>query len=243
MQLTLSTAAVPQRASDRRARRLDAQRGPGALRDPAARRRRRPRRAARHRHGGRPAAARWTRPSRRPGEVVLPARLLLDVVRSLPGPDGRARAARPPSSDVEIVSAGATFHLRTLRNDDFPHLPTAGRRGRRSRSTPRAFVDTVHARLALGLARRHAAGAHRASSCGPSEHELRMVATDSYRLSVKTTPLEDAVDRAARGERAGARAGGGRAHRAAERGRHDRDRAQREPDHLHASTARCSPRA
>jgi len=58
-----------------------------------------------------------------PGEVVLPARLLLDVIRSLPGPTVNI-ALRAAEQDVEITSAGATFHLRTLRNEDFPHLPT-----------------------------------------------------------------------------------------------------------------------
>ena len=58
-----------------------------------------------------------------PGEVVLPARLLLDVIRSLPGPTVNI-ALRASEQDVEITSAGATFHLRTLRNEDFPHLPT-----------------------------------------------------------------------------------------------------------------------
>src|SRR5580693_10265750 len=47
-----------------------------------------------------------------PGDVVLPARLLLDVVRSLPGPT-IALSLRPAEHDVELVSGGATFHLRT----------------------------------------------------------------------------------------------------------------------------------
>ena len=60
-----------------------------------------------------------------PGDVVLPARLLVDVVRALPGPEVTV-ALRAAEQDVEIISAGATFHLRTLRNEDFPHLPAAG---------------------------------------------------------------------------------------------------------------------
>src|ERR1700734_1396513 len=49
-----------------------------------------------------------------PGDVVLPARLLLDVVRSLPGPEVSLEL-RPAEQDVEITSASATFRLRTLR--------------------------------------------------------------------------------------------------------------------------------
>ena len=41
-----------------------------------------------------------------------------------------------------------------------------------------------------------------------SGRELRMVATDSYRLSVKETPLETPLSAGVRGQRAGARAAG-----------------------------------
>src|SRR5579872_561811 len=75
-----------------------------------------------------------------PGEVVLPARLLLDIVRSLPGGDVRLRV-RDPEGDVELVSGAATFHLRTLRNDDFPHLPTGAGGATMTLDAP-AFIDT-----------------------------------------------------------------------------------------------------
>ena len=57
--------------------------------------------------------------------VVLPGRLLLDVVRSLPN-DDLSLEYRSQTQDVEIVSARAKFHLRTLPTEDFPKLPTAG---------------------------------------------------------------------------------------------------------------------
>src|SRR3954452_14073950 len=54
--------------------------------------------------------------------IVLPGRLLLDVVRSLPN-DDLAIEYRSQTQDVEIVSGTAKFHLRTLPTDDFPKLP------------------------------------------------------------------------------------------------------------------------
>ncbi len=126
----------------------------------------------------------------RPGEVVLPARLLLDVVRSLPGPQVRLRV-REPEGDVEILSAAATFHLRTLRNDDFPHLPTAGG-GTTLSLDAAAFVDTVN-RVARSASRDDTRPVLTGILVWAAERELRMVATDSYRLSVTTTPLEGAV--------------------------------------------------
>src|ERR1700754_2386396 len=58
----------------------------------------------------------------RDGTIVLPARLLLDVVRALPG-ERVSLEHRPSEQDVEIVSGSATFHIRTLRADDFPPFP------------------------------------------------------------------------------------------------------------------------
>ncbi len=58
----------------------------------------------------------------RDGVVVLPARLLLDVVRSLPAQQVSLEL-RPAQQDVELVSGSATFDIRTLRADDFPPFP------------------------------------------------------------------------------------------------------------------------
>ena len=59
---------------------------------------------------------------RRDVVVVLPARLLLDVIRSLPAPTATLEL-RAAEQDVAITSGNATFHIRTLRADDFPPFP------------------------------------------------------------------------------------------------------------------------
>jgi DNA polymerase-3 subunit beta len=60
----------------------------------------------------------------RPGTVVLPARLLLDVVRALPAGEVELEL-RTAEQDVELRCGAATFDIRTLRAEDFPALPTA----------------------------------------------------------------------------------------------------------------------
>src|ERR1700754_3593795 len=54
----------------------------------------------------------------REGAVVLPARLVADVIRALPG-DEVTLELRPSEQDVEIVAGNATFDIRTLRLEDF----------------------------------------------------------------------------------------------------------------------------
>jgi DNA polymerase-3 subunit beta len=123
----------------------------------------------------------------RGGTVVLPARLLLDVVRTLRSGDVSLEL-RPTEHDVEIVGGTARFHIRTLRNEDFPPLPEPG--GDQVVSMPAgAFVDTI-ARVSRSASRDETRPILTGILVSASGDELRMVATDSYRLSVKETRLE-----------------------------------------------------
>jgi DNA polymerase-3 subunit beta len=122
--------------------------------------------------------------------VVLPGRLLLDVVRSLPN-DDLVLEFRPQTQDVEIVSGTAKFHLRTLPTEDFPKLPE--REDAPSVSVPAAaFIETVN-RVGRAASRDEARPHLTGVLVSASGNELRMVATDSYRLAVKETKLEEAL--------------------------------------------------
>jgi DNA polymerase-3 subunit beta len=123
----------------------------------------------------------------RPGSAVLPARLLLDVARSLPA-DQLTLELRSAEQDVELISGPATFHLRTLRAEDFPSLP-APTPDTRIALPVEAFVQTV-SRVARSASRDETRPVLTGILMSASGQELRMVATDSYRLSVKETALE-----------------------------------------------------
>src|SRR3954464_2911189 len=77
----------------------------------------------------------------REGAVVLPARLVVDVVRALPG-DTVSLELRPAEQDVELMAGAATFPIRTLRLEAFPPFPEAEGDERVEVPAP-AFVDTV----------------------------------------------------------------------------------------------------
>ena len=121
-----------------------------------------------------------------PGRALLPGRLLGDVVRSLP-PGEVGLAVRPEQRDVELTGGAARFHLRTLPAEDFPRLPELGESPATLPASPLAeTIDRVaraasrdEVRPILTGVLFHADGA-----------ALTMVATDSYRLSVKHTELE-----------------------------------------------------
>ena len=122
----------------------------------------------------------------RHGVAVLPARLLLDVVRSLPSPR-LTMELRSAEQDVELVSGPATFHLRMLRSEDFPTLPSPA--PDRVALPAEAFVQTV-SRVARSASRDETRPVLTGILMSATGTELRMVATDSYRLSVKRTELE-----------------------------------------------------
>jgi DNA polymerase III subunit beta len=123
----------------------------------------------------------------RDGAVVLPARLLVDVVRALPG-DSVSLELRASEQDVEIVAGSATFHIRTLRLEDFPPFPEPESDGKVEVPGP-AFVETV-LKVARSASRDETRPVLTGILVSASESDLRMVATDSYRLSVKETKLE-----------------------------------------------------
>jgi DNA polymerase-3 subunit beta len=123
----------------------------------------------------------------RPGETVLPARLLLDVARALPG-ERVTVELRTTEQDVEVISDSASFHLRTLRTEDFPTLPDPAPDTRVSLPAA-AFVETI-SRVARSASRDETRPILTGILISASGQELRMVATDSYRLSVKETALE-----------------------------------------------------
>ena len=122
----------------------------------------------------------------RPGSAVLPARLLLDVARSLPQQQ-LTMELRSAEQDVELICGPTTFHLRTLRAEDFPTLP-APSPDTRVTLPAEAFVQTI-ARVARSASRDETRPVLTGILMSASGQELRMVATDSYRLSVKETAL------------------------------------------------------
>ncbi len=122
--------------------------------------------------------------------MVVPGRLLLDVARSLPQ-DSISVEYRASKQDVEVISGSASFHLRTLPLEDFPKLPQPD--PSTALSVPAAaFIETV-GRVARS-ASRDETRPHLTGVLVTAEGEqLRMVATDSYRLSVKETKLDEAL--------------------------------------------------
>jgi DNA polymerase-3 subunit beta len=123
------------------------------------------------------------------GTLLLPGRLLADVVRNLPGGEV-SLALRPEQGDVELTAASARFHLRTLSAEDFPRLPEFEDEVAKLPAGPLAATIDLVARAA---SRDEVRPILTGVLLQAESATLTMVATDSYRLSVKHTELERAL--------------------------------------------------
>ncbi len=123
------------------------------------------------------------------GSIVLPGRLLVEVARSLP--DGPVSLAlREAERDVELSAGSSRFHLRTLSADDFPRFPqTEGDPVR----LPAAPLRETIVRVARAASRDEARPVLTGVLVTVEGGQMTMVATDSYRLAVKSTTLDASV--------------------------------------------------
>ena len=123
------------------------------------------------------------------GTLLLPGRLLGDVVRNLPGGEV-SLALRPEQGDVELTAGSAHFHLRTLSAEDFPRLPEF--EGEVAKLPAGPLAETIDL-VARAASRDEVRPILTGVLLHAEDATLTMVATDSYRLSVKHTELERAL--------------------------------------------------
>jgi DNA polymerase III subunit beta len=126
----------------------------------------------------------------RPGRVLLPGRLLSQLVARFP--EAPVQLTGEPDR-VEITCGRATFHVRGMQADDFPTLATP------SEDAPQGLVRAdAFARLVSQVARAASSDEGRPVLTGVSlvagEGKLTAAATDSYRLAVRSLTWEQAVD-------------------------------------------------
>lgn len=123
------------------------------------------------------------------GTVLLPGRLFAELARSLGDADVEIEL-RESERDVEIRCGGSSFHLRTLPSEDFPALPEE--EGEPLRIPAAALAATVE--LVAGAASRDdMRPVLTGVLVSASGSEMTMVATDSYRLAVKRTELDEPI--------------------------------------------------
>jgi DNA polymerase III subunit beta len=122
-----------------------------------------------------------------PGKVVIPGRLLADLARLLPNEDV-AIAHRPEEGVVEVTCGAANYKLQTYGAEDFPRLPDAS--GAALFTIDRAALVNTAVKVSRAASRDESRPVLTGILVRFEPGKVVMAATDSYRLSVKETPLE-----------------------------------------------------
>src|ERR671921_903413 len=125
------------------------------------------------------------------GRVVIPARIFNDVVRSLPG--GELALAHDRSEGVVRLSARDNeYRIRAYAAEDFPQLPNFDEAAA-FKMSGEALVETVE-KVSRSYSRDETRPVLTGILISFEESRVRMVTTDSYRLSIKETELATTFD-------------------------------------------------
>ena len=121
------------------------------------------------------------------GAVVVPGRVLLDIIRVLPAGEITFSQVAGEST-LAIVCGSAAFKVHTYDATDFPELPSPDEA--EVFAIPRApFLETL-ATVGKAASRDESRPVLTGILVRLSGERLVMAATDSYRLSVKETPIK-----------------------------------------------------
>lgn len=121
------------------------------------------------------------------GETVVPSKLILDVVKSLPN---SAVHLDSTVDQITILCETSSFSIRTLMPEDFPSFPEVS--PETSISIPFSMFSDMAKRVSKVVSRDESRAILTGVLIESEGNLLRMVATDSYRLAFAETRLEEA---------------------------------------------------
>jgi DNA polymerase-3 subunit beta len=124
------------------------------------------------------------------GSVVLPGRLLADVIRSLP--EAAVKIETASFDQVKVTCETSSFTLRSLSPEDFPKFPEVSPEKKVAVPTP--LLQALVRKVGKAVSRDEARPILTGVLVIMDGSTIRMVATDSYRLAVAEADLPEAVD-------------------------------------------------
>ena len=120
------------------------------------------------------------------GAVVVPGRLLVDIARLLPESEVSLEH-RLEENTLQVMCGASEYRLRTYGVEDFPRLPEVDPVGLHSVETE-PLLETI-GRVSRAASRDESRPVLTGILVRFEPGKLVMAATDSYRLSVKETPI------------------------------------------------------
>ena len=124
------------------------------------------------------------------GSVVLPGRLLSEVVRSLP--EAAVHIETASFDQVKLVCGTSSFTLRSLSPEDFPKFPEVS--PGKSVTIPTPVLASLVRKVSKAVSRDEARPILTGILVVIDGTSIRMVATDSYRLAIAEAELPEPVE-------------------------------------------------
>lgn len=121
------------------------------------------------------------------GEIVLPAKVLLDIIKKLPGEMISIRVGE--RCLTEIVSGASEFTILGIESDDFPEFPDLKNAGEITLPQPtlRSMIDQT----LFAVSQSDAKPIHTGSLFSTEQGCLELVSVDGFRLALRKEPLPD----------------------------------------------------
>lgn len=124
-----------------------------------------------------------------PGKIVVPGKLFSDIVRSLPD---AAVNVQSQETDIKLTCDTSTFSIRALNPEDFPGFPNV--ETSQSITVPFKTFSTMVKRVSRVASKDESRAILTGVLVEVENGELKMVATDSYRLALAKAPVENAAE-------------------------------------------------
>lgn len=124
------------------------------------------------------------------GAVVLPARIIMDIAKNLPVHEVTIEQ-RLGENQVEVRAGESLFTLHAMQASDFPQFPVFPLENGFTVEKD-AFLETIQ-RVAPSASKDETRPVLTGVLIHVTKNSVKMVATDSYRLSVKETAISTSV--------------------------------------------------
>ncbi|HEB12164.1 MAG TPA: DNA polymerase III subunit beta [Actinobacteria bacterium] len=123
----------------------------------------------------------------REGSTVIPGKLIVDIVKFLPQ-GAISIESEEGKNDIEIKSAKASFKLKGMAPEDFPTFPIVEEK-KKATLEARQLIEMIKCTI-KAISRDETRPVLTGSMLKVEDKNLLMVATDSYRLAVKTMSVK-----------------------------------------------------
>jgi DNA polymerase-3 subunit beta len=122
-----------------------------------------------------------------PGPITVPARTFQEIIAALPEAD--VSLAADDQHNVVICCRRSEYRIHGLTAEDFPALPEVG--GAVSLQLPQSLMKTMIRQTALAASDDDTRPILTGICLVVQEDSLRLVATDTHRLAVRTAPVTE----------------------------------------------------